>query len=357
MTNYTDIAMESLLCESPMWRSATVNRIVAESEFILASLESGSIENRPVVEAISADTAKKALEMLRGFLNTVMVKFKGKVADYYEKYIPWVEKNAENIKKAAEKGSITLAPYWKGNIAKDQSDLSKLPTEAFKTQYEMDDVSFATSILSSIKTPEDMEDTAKVSNILKNKYRFGIEEEDNSKIKKEVLEGNGLANQIDGMIKYVSEYKKISDALSNISKNWEKQAENFQKGVTESTSVLTKDTFFLVESAALRCTDLCLLEGMNSLPNAVMEEEGNDNKNTSLTGVEDNKKDNGVETPGGTKPSGGGQGRYRLADKFVRLAYSAFMTACEERFIVYIKVMSKILGESPKGPKEKEDKK
>lgn len=347
MTNYTDIAIESLLCESPMWRSAIVNQLVAESEFILSSLENGRIGS-PVQEAITKEQAKKTIELLRGFLNNVMAKFRGKVADYYEKYIPWVEKNAEKIKQAAEKGSITLAPYWKGEVAKDQANLTKLPQEAFKTPYEADDVSFASHILSSIKSPADLEDTGKLSNVLKNKYRFGIEEEDNSKIKKEELSGQALAQQIDGMINYVTGYKKISDALGTISKNWEKLADTFQNSVSESANVLAKDTFLLVESAGIYSTDLSLLEGFESLPDTVLEADEKDDKNASLTSVENNAESNNSEQ----KPAGGDQGRYRLADKFVRLAYSAFMTACEERFIVYIKVMSQVLGESPQSQKK-----
>ena len=40
--------------------------------------------------------------------------------------------------------------------------------------------------------------------------------------------------------------------------------------------------------------------------------------------------------------------RYNMVDRFVKLAFSSYLTACEERFIVYIKCISQILGESPK---------
>ena len=360
MTNYTDIAMESLLCDAPVWRSATINRMVAESEYILSCLECGMILD-PVQEAISKDTAKAIINQLKMFLNNVMAKFKGKVADYYEKYIPWVEKNAQQIKTAAEKSSVTLAPYWEGEVEKDKSALSNLPGEAFKIPYESDDVSFASKILSSVKTAEDLEDTAKVSNILKNKYRFNMEEEDNSKIKKVELKENALVQQVDKMIKYVLDYKKISDTLSKVSTQWQRLAEQFQEQATQESVELTKDTFLSIESACLQSTDLALLKGFDQLlesfdyhtSTAITEADDTNqsgNNSTSLTTVQNNNttSDNGDVK----KAPGGNNGRYRMADKFVRLAYSAFMTACEERFIVYIKVMSQILGESPNAGKK-----
>lgn len=354
MTSYTDMAVESLLCENPMWRSLTVNRLVAESEFILSSLENGKIGD-PVQEAISKETAKQTINTLRAFLDNVMSKFKGKVADYYERYIPWVTKNEDQIKAAAEKGSIELAPYWKGKVDADKQKLTSLPGEAFKKPYDVNDVSFASAILPSIKTVADLEDTTKLSNILKNKYRFGVEEEDNAKIKREELKEQTLVQQIDGMIKYVQEYKKISDALSKISENWKNLAKRFQddSAVGESTNILTKDTFLMVESALLLSTDLSLLEGFELLPNSIMEAEGGESSNKDaepITKVEDTSTTG--DGNGDKKPPSGDQGRYRLADKFTRLAFSAFMTACEERFIVYIKVISKILGESPQGEKK-----
>lgn len=355
MVDYTEIALESLLCESAMWRSVTVNRLVAESEFILGSLESGCIID-PVQEAVLKETAEKAIAALKMFLNSINAKFKEKVAHYYERYIPWVTENAERIKEAATKSSVTLAPYWKGKIDKDKQQLTNLPSNAFKVPYNADDVSFATNILPSIKTVADLEDTAKLSNILKNKYRFGVEEADNSKIKKEELKESALAQQVDSMIKYVQNYKSISDALSSISKQWETSATNFEKNVTESAGILTKDMFLLIETSGLYSTDLALLKRFDQLPDTIMEAE--DGENTSLTTVTSDTA-NGNAANGGEekKVKGDSQSRYRLADKFARLAFSAFMTACEERFIVYIKVMSQILGESPKGKKEEKKEK
>lgn len=351
MTNYTDIALESLLRDSRSWRMDTAERMIQESEFILSSLENGCV--MPVEEAITKETAQKVISMLKQFLTTVTDKFKGKVADYYERYIPWVEKNAAAIKENAAKSTITLAPYWKGQVEKDRGTLTNLPGNAFKIPYEANDVSFASAILPSIKSADDLKDTGKISNLLKNKYRFGVEEEDTSKIQKVELKENALASQIDEMIKYVTSYKSISDALSGIAKNWENLAKVFEeKDVQESLSNLTKDTYLLIESTVLSSTDLALLEGFAALPSALMELDApvpaaNNDKQEPLTKVENN-------TEPDKKPVGEHQERYRLADKFVRLAFSAFMTACEERFIVYIKVMSQVLGESPKGEKKKQ---
>ena len=76
----------------------------------------------------------------------------------------------------------------------------------------------------------------------------------------------------------------------------------------------------------------------------------NDNKqNESLTSVQNNSPDRGSD--GNNSGGSNTMNRYNMVDRFVRLAFSAYLTACEERFIVYVKCISQILGESPKETK------
>ena len=42
--DYVNIALESLIEENVMMRNITINRMIAESEFILMSMESGEIK-------------------------------------------------------------------------------------------------------------------------------------------------------------------------------------------------------------------------------------------------------------------------------------------------------------------------
>lgn len=348
MRDYTEIALESLLLETSIWRNMTANRLMMESEFILMSLQEGKICEF-ALEATASETSKKLLNALTTFLNEIVAKFEQKASQYYQKYIPWVEKNADKIKEKAADGSLTLAPYWKANVKKDTTTMTNLPAKAYKYPFDESDISFAKDLLPSITKPEDLSDTGKLSSMLKNKFRFGIDESENNKIVKEELKGSALVSQIDGMISYVTNYKSLSSDLKKISTSLKNSAQKFQDAVSESTNIMSKDKFLMIEMCGLDHTDLSLLEGFDCLPDSLLEaEEGNGG---SLTKVENNVKEEKSEDNRQKNPASNSQSRYQQADKFTRLAFTAFMTACEERFIVYIKCMSQILGESPKSDK------
>ena len=338
--DYVNIALESLIEENVMMRNITINRMIAESEFILMSMESGEIKEF-VQEASMRDTAKKVLEALRKFIDSIISMFRRKTVEKYKKYIDWVQEKSEKIEERAAKSSVTMAKYWDGDWASGQSTIETLINEAFKTPYKDDDVSFATKVLPSIKTKEDLNDTGKVSAALKNKFRFGIDESDNKKIEKVTVSNNNLVEKSKDMVDYVLNYEDVSKGLSRIKTKWENGSKQFY-ATQESDDLISKDTFLLVENTKICNSDLSLLSGFESLP--VFEADG-DKQNESLTTVQNNTINN--------ENSGAGKGnsindRYKMVDKFVRLAFSAYLTACEERFIVYIKCISQILGESPK---------
>lgn len=346
MIDYTQIAMESLLQESGTWKNLKVSQMLAESEFILNSLEEGYIVDF-VQEGVLSDTAKKALDALVLFLEKIISKFKSKCAEYNEKYIPWVEKNEDRFKEKAKDGSLTLAPYWKAEYSKDSAVMKTLAQTAFKHPFSPNDVSFATNILPSIKTPEDLNDTTALLTALKNKFRFNLDENDNSKIKKETLSGSDLESRVGDMITYIKEYKKLMSTVDTIKSTWKNNATKFKEAVGESVDVLSSDMFLTIEQTTIGLSDLRLLEGFDAINSALMEADG-DNKLEPITKVENNNagKDNDNDN-GDNKPPTGGTDRYRMVDKFCRLAFTSFLTAAEERFIVYIKCLSQVLGESP----------
>lgn len=369
--DYCEIAIESLLNENVLMRNATINRLLAESEFIQTSMKNGFI-GEYVQEASLKETGRKILDALREFLDKITSMFRKKTVEKYKQYIDWVKENTDKIKEKAADASITIAPYWNGSQKDGETAIKTLIADAFKYPYKDDDLSFAKSLLSYINSKDDLNDTKKITAILKNKFRFGQEEEDNSKIKKETLEKNDLVSKVDGMISYCVDYEKIGQGLTNLSNTWKSQAENFQKAM-ESYDVLSKDMFLLIENTTLSHTDLRLLEGYDELPDVLFEEgnnsnnnsnndnkssgdnkpssgngnSGGDNKSGSLTDVQNNNKEDG------DNKSPSSNDRYKMVDKFVRIAFSAYMTACEERFIVYVKLISQVLGESPVANKKK----
>ena len=251
-----------------------------------------------------------------------------------------------------------MAPYYKADYNRDLTEVKASISNAFKYPFAEGDLTFATRILKSVKSRSDLEnDTGNLSAALKNRFRFGIEEADNSKIKKDTIEKNELANIIGNMITYVtSDYKKIANSLNSIKSTWLTNAEKFREAVGESQEILSKDKVLLIEQRLLYDTELCLLEGFDKLPETVLEVESNgtsgegEKKNDSLTSVQNNVKEEekkAVENGEKSAPKGNGN-RYKLVDRFTRLMFSAYLTAAEERFIIYIKAISQVLGESPK---------
>ena len=351
--DYVDMALESLLEENVMMRNITINRMVAESEFILSSMENGII-GEFVQEAAIKETAQKILNALREFIDKIVAAFRKKIVEKYKKYIDWVKENSDKIVEKAANASVTMAPYWECDWKKGQDMVESLINDAFKVPYKDDDISFATNILPSIKTKDDLNDTGKISAALKNKFRFNMDESDNGKIVKITVSNNNLVAKSNLMIDYVLNYDSVSKGLSNLTNKWINSSRQFY-AAQESIDVLSKDMFLLVEDIQLCNSDLSLLSGFENLP--VFEAGENDNKdkktdngngqNESLTSVQNNSTDN---NQGKNRKNKGGSisERYKMADRFVRLAFSAYLTACEERFIVYIKCISQILGESPK---------
>lgn len=347
--NYMEIAIESLMVDSFITRNMIINRMLAESEFIMTSLENGFI-GEFVQEADLKDHSKKIINSLREFIDKMVLVFRNATVQKYKKYIDWVKEKSEDIKKKAAEGSITMAPYWNGNQKTGEGQISTLINDAFKYPYQDDDISFATKILPSIKTKDELNDTGKISNMLKNKFRFGKDSEDSGDIKKETLEKNALVSKITDMIDYVINYESVSNGLKSISNNWKSKSENFQKALSESMYVLNKDMVLLVEDTILSCSDLCLIEGFDNLPEFLFEADDNksdNDKKESPTDVQNNNAGND-KSDENKKSSGKDNSRYMMVDKFTRLAFSAYLTACEERFIVYIKCISQVLGESPK---------
>lgn len=342
--DYVDMALESLLEENAMMRNITLNRMVAESEFILSSMENGSV-GEFVQEASLKETARKVINALKEFIDRIVAAFRRKIVDKYKKYIAWVKDNEARIKEKAAKASITMAPYWEGDQKKGEALVESVISQAYKSPYKEDDISFATIALSNVKTKDDLNDTGKLSKSLKNKFRFNNDNPDNGKIQKVDLSGNNLVSKVGTMIDYVLNYENVSRGLDNLSNKWLTSSKNFT-AVAESFDVLSKDMFLTIENTLVSNSDLSLLEGFDRLPTFVLEKDNGDSDkpNESLTSVQNNTTQNNDSN----KNAGSASNRYSTVDRFVRLTFSAYLTACEERFIVYIKCISQILGESPK---------
>lgn len=371
--DYTQIAMESILTENSIYRKEQLGKMVNEEKFLLSSLESGSIEENYVQEGALEDASKKLLENLQRFLDNTIDVFLRKQVEWYSKYSEPIGKEKDSILEKAKTGSLDLAPFWEGNYDKDLSLLQSCINEGFQYPFVEGDISFANQILKTIKKPTDLDD-ANLSKMLKNKFRFGVEEPDENNIKKLTVKGNELVSITSKMIDYVvTDYKRIANSLKKLKATWLQSAKQLRGHVEESGMILTKDTVSLLEQCLLSEMDLSLLEGFSMLPDTVWEStDGNaggnskpaptasssEKKNNSLNTVENNvKEEEKKQIENGEKPAPKGNGnRYKMVDRFVRRVFTAYITSLEERFILYVKAIAQVNGGLPQ-PEDKKKKK
>ena len=119
-----------------------------------------------------------------------------------------------------------------------------------------------------------------------------------------------------------------------------------------------------------------MLHGFSQLPVTEAEDNkaGNNDKKDEgekLNQVTNNNEEKKDENGSGDNKDGEksdspkkktADGRYNMSDKFCRLVYTSYIFSVEERFVVYIKALESILGESLKSKsgdaaKEKENNK
>lgn len=381
MVDYVEMGFELMLEELEIDNRILVKELIAETKFALESLEEGHIAEY-VDEAGVAELKNRAVNALKVFLDKINSIFIAAAAKFYEHYAEKVDAKSPQIQKKAETASIDLAPYWKPNYEADLSVVKKIFDEAFKYPYNDEDIGFIKELLPSINgnTNYTVDDYLKYSkdnsiglrNMVKNRFRFGQAEPDNNNIKKETLKGGDLTGKIDDMVKYVKNYKGFANNVRKTSDEWKNKAKNFSSQVQES--VIAQDTVLMIEGCELKYTDLALLEGFDLLPLFEQDDgdgsssNSNNDKGTGdeqkggsgdLNKVEDNNKPDedkpGENKDGENKPQKKtGSSRYNMCDKFCKLVYTSYIFSVEERFVVYIKAMETVLGESLKKKTEGE---
>lgn len=382
MPDYTDLAFESLIEELELQNRLLHRRLVSEAQFALESLHHGEI--REYVEEGASELKKKAEEALKVFLDKVNSAYMAASARFYATYADSINAKAEAIHNKANDSSLTLAPYWKPNYEADLSVVKKVFDEAFEYPYKDDDIDFIKSVLPEIDgnrnyTVDDYlkfstENSEDLRNMIKNRFRFGEATAKNEDIKKVELKAGDLVSKVDMMIKYVKGYKQFSDGIRKISEPWKTKAKAFKQSTVQES--VTQDMYLMVEGTTLENTDLSLLHGFSQLPVTEAEDNkaGNNDKKDEgekLNQVTNNNEEKKDENGSGDNKDGEksdspkkktADGRYNMSDKFCRLVYTSYIFSVEERFVVYIKALESILGESLKSKsgdaaKEKENNK
>lgn len=379
ITDYTDIIFEELISQLPEEERLMRKRLVNESNYILSCLEEGKILE--YVDEATSEKFKKAQEALKSLLEKLHAKFMAASVKFYESYIDGVTKHADEIIEKAKKETRNMAPYNAVNPSSGMTELTGLYASAFEPKYTDGDIKFISTILPSVK---DLDTYKKMGNDeirtrLKNHFRFGKDESDTSKISKNTFKEAELASLVSGtIIPYVKGYKAFAEKVKANAKGWQTNANEFTQANMESVGNIAKDTYFLIEDTNLYNTDLSLLEGFAAIPDTLLEAD----ENTSQPSGQDSKaaeqkkegeKDvKSIDNPDKPKDDNkspneqkqentkkqGADERYTLADTFCQLAYGSYLFACEERFVVYTRMLQDIYGGSLKsGDEKKEEKK
>lgn len=374
--DYTTAALENMI-ESMKYISAYENlSIIEESEFIIACMEAGMIllEADDAPKKAKSESLKQFVEIAKEFIEKIVAAFRKKAVEYADKYIPWVIEYQDEIIAHAETitNGFKITEYWKGNTKTSSAAVNAAVTQSANNT--KPDYSFATKLLGNRADMIGDKDP-NLKEYLKYYFRFG---EIPNKLDADTvtLSGKELADVVSKhMIPYVLDYSKsipsmVQKMQNTITKACDNMTAKMNQTVNES---LTPDTYLVTECCRVCESVLTTLINYQS----VMEAEPNgtdkpepekttvDNgaknekgKELSANTVQREKTDEEVkkeeektgETGDTTKGDNPMTEYYKNVINFFKLAQSAWMTAAEERFLMYIKILTQIGDKDGKGP-------
>lgn len=374
--DYSIIAMESDIKMHPMYSQGTTKALLEETRFILKSIEDGQIYI--VSEADTAKVGGKIKQTISGIIEMVVKAFRQKALESDEFNKAWIADitKPENKleEKAKAKTNFTMANFFAVNDSMRNTMIRNLKSAISKAygSKNYDDVSWAATILPSIKTTEDVRDT-NTRQMLLNYYRTGKAD---AELDKKSMNGDELAKNLKIMTDYILNYadkiSKPTEELSNAMKN----ASNAFK-VTESWTPSTYLTLLdctVAESDVILCRDFDKVFGVmeaeedkavKNATNAVKTETkvGNDAANaakgenqsaTSVTSEEDPQKTAELkkETNGpGEKTNNKAVTYKKMIDGFFKNCITLYLKAREEQYIAFKRALSDIDGAAPKKDK------
>lgn len=357
--DYTQLAMENMMISHPGYMGYLENRYLQESAFVQMCLESMKVEPEYfVMEASEASLRDRLVD----FLNKIISFFRKKMIEYDKKYTEDIKK-LYNSGKLPEKAKsytekLEILPYWKvTNVSQDKALIKNAMTKG-ATNKNKEDLSYMSSMV-SVKTVEEWDDKkGLLRGYLLNYFR--CHEKDAEQVKKIKVSGPEIASKLKIMVDYITGYSNIANGLDELRKAAETNMASLEK-VQEAFG------FLEIEQLPMEASDIALLEGFYALLEAETNNDGKkageavgtDGEKTSPTSVEPagDKNANNTTTTGDkkeeAKPT---SNRYaNIYERFFELAVTAYMTACEERYISYINILKSVNGgafESKDGNKD-----
>ena len=356
--DYTELAMENSIITHRGYATYLENRYVQESLFIQTCLENMNVDKSYfVMEASEVSLKDRLIE----FLNRLISLFRKKMIEYNKKY-------AEDIKSLYNNGTLTdkaksytdeleILPYWNVTNVSQDKNLIRTAMSKGATNKDRDNLSYMSSMV-SIRTIEEWDDKkGQLRGYLLNYFR--CHEKDAEQVKKITVSGPTIASKLKTMIDYITGYGNIVSGLEELKNVAE-------TNMTSLTKMQESFRFLELEQCPVEFSDIALLKGFSILLEAETNDKktgeavGVDGEKTSPTSVEstrDNKSDN-TNNNGDTNKSSTVSNRYaNIYERFFELAITAYMTACEERYISYINILRNLNGGNFSSKGENDNKK
>jgi len=368
--DYTRMAMESNIQMLDMIQEYQMTTMVEESEYIKMCLESGFVV---AMEAGNKDGIfAKMRDAFREFLEKIGSLFRKKSVERAKKYKPWIKSDgAKLISKVDTIEPINLAPFWKG---KYRADNNKLIT-AINTAYNNGkagniDYSFGTPF---VKDLDDIKEHAgTLPTHLKNYFKYN--EKGMDAVEPVRVTGAELAKLLPEIAEYIINYDTEAPSLSDkiqqtLNKNLDKiPSEAAVQKATEESFGLNKHYFFSVEGKPI--TESSLANMINF--QAVLEEDKKeveqqkDKQEAELkkadmkseTDAKIEKADDAEKPAEGEKKEGESSNTndalveyYKDLEYFFKLAYTAYQTSLEDRYVQYVNIflaVAKVVNQTPK---------
>lgn len=329
----------------------------AEAEFMLACLESMEIVDG--LDALMEAKQKPSLwEKIKEFFKNLFSVFTNKVNKLTQRDLKWLNEKSTQLKNANIEGiTIELLPLWNMSVNKIKNETQNNINRLFKEMTTLQRV--------AINTPK-VKDLAKFSILKKyDKGYGGLEGYKNylrvgntSDPKKVKLEGSQLKQLIPVFIDYCMNYEK---EIVPFFKSQLSYVERETKAI-ESKLKSIKESYILVENCNFVDSELKYCNGFEKITEA--DEKSKDKSTTGVTDITVNKEEKKEEANSNNKNDNGKNNDVKedyyknntkaelkyfnegLAE--IKLTITAAMTVLEEKYVMYMKVLRAIAGETKK---------
>lgn len=351
--DYIEFSLLEDLSITSLYNNYKMNELIQESKFIIESLNSGYIS---VFEAEKKQSLLNIIiQKTKDFFNKIINIFRIRSIKKCEKYKDMIEKNRDAIKNGNKDVAITASPYWKADWQKDLDRINSAMNNAINS------ISNKTYNYDFIKAFISVKDDNILSSdnkeYFKNYFRFGVA--DATEVKPVKLSWDDLDKLTDSMMSYIINFDKLGNNLEKLNKKLQNSLAKIQhmplKEQLSDLTFLNIENKYVYETQLQSCIDYLTI---------VTEDEKSDDNKDNNENNQDTKTDNKENKPNPTqvtsdndksknKPDASKDSKNKTenndSQKYVnnvmsllRLLVSAYITAAEERFSVYMTIIKKI---------------